>query len=747
MDCRYLLLLLAATSLLVSLSSAIPYRTAYRNSAVDDNLLKALLRVQELEEEKAAEEAAEKEAEEEAEKEAVVETLTELLDEEEARREEALAKEEEKEEEAERAEDGRFNLPAYDFEYPEYDDTEEIPSNEINGQLSYPDYEPLPADTRSLELPYNSYPRQQYDEVDRRGDEKYDLDQLYPDLPDTDPEPQISEPEDAISPEEYAALLDYLGLQEDTRRSDGYYDGEEVNMLEDYDPRKTTKRTRDNDAYHRAYNMFWSNLGKPREEERGWEDRRDDTEELDDWNKGGAYGVQDLGAAKKALERPGDQGKVSWRHPGNDVAAGYTGYEPYQREKYPSSVEDMMDTYGPDQAYWPYEDDERYQERSSQPEWTNTARDDQQDDDYESFLTRNERNDKLLDALYEDQIPANVVDAEDTEEDDEEDLDKYEKMAEDLLREYPELATAAEKVLDELIDEEDAEDDERREDGMFGGGEESEEPTFKEEQKIDNRADKNPLEGYTHNNIDILQRKRLFQDEEDEDEDEGEGGGDKDDDKLPVNYYDILKENGELPSDEEENNDAEDPYSLDAVYDTNDEKKVDVVEDYPDGYPDSPPETAEDEPRSPEEEDDLELDEDRVESFLDKVEDLLRATEAVSPPLCPVNVSDCHLIEDDSPLSSGPYKEYFTAVCNRHEACYQCGSAHGISSSTCDRAMKYDLAEVCDMLAEVEGQEADEMCKMKGEALHLAARLKRAYQETTVPECTYKCVMEYIVGS
>ncbi|KAI8498851.1 hypothetical protein Bbelb_233040 [Branchiostoma belcheri] len=636
MDSRCLLLLLAAISLLVSGTAAIPFRKAYRNSAVDDNLLKALLRVQELEEEKAAEEEAE-----------------------------------EAEAAAERAEDARFNLPTYDFEYPEYEDPEEIPSNDINGEL----YEPLSADTRSLELPYNSYPRQKYeDEVDRRGDD---------------------------NPEEYAALLDYLGLQEDTRRSDGYYDDEEVSTLADYDPRKTAKRTRDRDAYHRAYNMFWSKLGKPREE-RQWEDSTDDDmEEQDNWNESGAYRVQDLGADKKALERPGDQGRVSWRHPGNDVDTGYTGYEPYQREKYPSPLEDMMETYEP------YEDEERYQERSSQPEWGDIAQDDQQDDDYETFLTRNERNDKILDALYEDQIPANAVDAADPEEEDDKDFDKYEKMAEALLREYPELATAAEKVLDEIIDEEDAEDAERREDGIFGDEGEAEEPSFEEEQQnIEDRAVKNPLEG----------------------------------------YYDILKPDDEMDNGEEADSDAEDPYALDDVYDANDEKKADVVEDYPDDYPDIPPETAADDPRSPEAED-LALDEDRVEAFLDKVEDLLKATEAVSPPLCPVNVSDCHLIESGSPLSSGPYKEYFTAVCNRHEACYQCGSAHGISSSTCDRAMKYDLAEVCDMLAEVEGQDVDDMCKMKGEALHLAARLKRAYQETTVPECSYKCVMEFIVGS
>ncbi|XP_019634814.1 PREDICTED: midasin-like [Branchiostoma belcheri] len=487
--------------------------------------------------------------------------------------------------------------------------------------------------------------------------------------------------------------------------------------------------------------MFWSKLGKPREE-RQWEDSTDDgMEEQDNWNESGAYRVQDLGADKKALERPGDQGRVSWRHPGNDVDTGYTGYEPYQREKYPSPLEDMME------AYEPYEDEERYQERSSQPEWGDIAQDEQQDDDYETFLTRNERNDKILDALYEDQIPANAVDAADPEEEDDKDFDKYEKMAEALLREYPELATAAEKVLDEIIDEEDAEDAERREDGIFGDEGEAEEPSFEEEQQnIEDRAVKNPLEGYTHNNIDILQRKRLFQDEGEEEEEEGEeGGGDKDDDDK-LSYYDILKPDDEMDNGEEADSDAEDPYALDDVYDANDEKKADVVEDYPDDYPDIPPETAEDEPRSPEAED-LALDEDRVEAFLDKVEDLLKATEAVSPPLCPVNVSDCHLIESGSPLSSGPYKEYFTAVCNRHEACYQCGSAHGISSSTCDRAMKYDLAEVCDMLAEVEGQDVDDMCKMKGEALHLAARLKRAYQETTVPECSYKCVMEFIVGS
>ncbi|XP_078613387.1 uncharacterized protein LOC144883050 isoform X1 [Branchiostoma floridae x Branchiostoma japonicum] len=741
MDRRCLLLLFVATSLLVAGASAIPYRKAYRNSAVDDNLLKALLRVQELEEEKAAEEA----AEEEAEKEAVAETITELLEDEEARREEEALAEEAA---AERAEKGRPNPPAYDFEYPEYEDPEEIPSNDINGELSYPEYEPIPAETRSLELPYNSYPRQQYEEeVDRRGDQ-YDLDKLYPDILDPDPEPNIPEPDDNLSPDEYAALLDYLGLQEDTRRSDGYYDGEDVNMLEDYDPRKTTKRARDHDAYHRAYNMFWSNLGKPREEEeRRWDDSRDDTEEQDDWNEGGAYRLQELGAEKKALERPGDQGKVSWRHPGNDVATEYTGNEPYQREKYPYSLEDVMEPYEPEEQYWPYADEEQYQERSSQPEWPIADRDDQQDNDYESFLTRNERNDKILDELYENQIPANSVDEEE-EEDDEE--DKYEKLAETLLREYPELASAAERVLDDLIDEEeDSEDDERREDGMFGDAEEEPLPNYdqeEEQQQIDERADKNPLEGYTHNNIDILQRKRLFQDEEEEDEDEREGGGDEDgDEKRPMNYYDILKDDDERPNDEEENNDAEDPYSLNDVYDTNDEKKADEVDD----YPDIPAEPAEDEPRSPEDDEALELDEDRVESFLDKVEDLLRATEAgtLSPPLCPVNVSDCHLIEDGSPLSSGPYKEYFTAVCNRHEACYQCGSAHGISSSTCDRAMKYDLAEVCDMLAEVEGQDVDDMCQMKGEALHLAARLKRAYKETTVPECSYKCVMEYIVGS
>ncbi|XP_076466848.1 conodipine-P3-like [Babylonia areolata] len=41
------------------------------------------------------------------------------------------------------------------------------------------------------------------------------------------------------------------------------------------------------------------------------------------------------------------------------------------------------------------------------------------------------------------------------------------------------------------------------------------------------------------------------------------------------------------------------------------------------------------------------------------------------------------------------YKDEFTPDCNRHDVCYGCGSAHGLTRDDCDTAFLNDMRQTC----------------------------------------------------